>query len=133
MFDGGANNNHTYLFIYDGLVPPFMRVVQATPTTLSLSINHTNPNVTTFKLQIRFAGTNSSFTTIVDLLTSFDYTITGLNSSTGYEIKVFASLNNNFEYVGYSVIGTTLLPLATTGGTRKKRKEKNRKEKKRNE
>jgi len=119
FFDGGNITDWTYSITFNGLVPPQnFHTIGRTVNSISLAWNHTNPNVTTYKLQmLNYDQINSTYVVLQAYLVATQFTVTGLNQSTNYEFQVFASLNGDFEYVGATLIAATVNPSTSSTGT----------------
>jgi len=117
-------NNYTYTFTYNGLTPVLhLRATNPGANNLTLTWNHTNENVTTFRIHMKTLNANESWTTLEDriiLTPPFSYVVSNLNESSAYQFRVFAALNNLFELTGATVNGYTtsgLLNQTYTTGT----------------
>ena len=119
LFDGGNVTDWVYNLTFNGLLPPQnFHVVSISLTTISLAWNHSNPNVTTYKLQMRnYNVVNSSWNVLDNFLQGTMFTVTNLNQSTNYEFQVFASLNGAFEYNGATLVVATFNPATSSTGT----------------
>ena len=119
LFDYYSNttgvNNLQYSLTFNGLLPPEnFHAFDVNFSSVSLAWNHSNPNVTTYKLQMRLANNaNANWTVLQNFLVANQYVVNGLQPNTEYEFQVFASLNGYFELTGASITVQTLVASIT--------------------
>jgi hypothetical protein len=102
LFDNVINSqsNFTYAFTFDGLGPPQnLHASDVTSDSLRLHWNHSNPNVTVFRIQYKL-DQDFAWSSLEDAYRGTDYSLASLQSNSTFNFQVFASLDGQFETTG---------------------------------